>query len=86
MELKCVCLSNSELYVIKYRWKTIFWKLSSVNGDSCVDIIKGYLGYLSIQGEMDKNKVSFLNKMSSHKAMLSNLCLRYVVKPNLCLS
>jgi len=34
-----------------------------VNEDNCIDV-SGYLGYLSIQGELDKNKVSFLNRMS----------------------
>jgi len=41
----------------------IYGKLFGVIEDSCIDVINGYLGYLSIQGELDKNKVSFLNKM-----------------------
>jgi len=36
--------------------KTIFVKLFGMNKDSCIDIVSGYLGYLSIQGELDKKR------------------------------
>jgi len=34
-----------------------------VNEDNIALMIDGHLGYLYIQGELDKNKVSFPNKM-----------------------
>jgi len=39
--------------------------LSGVNEDSCIDVINGDrpIAYFSIQGELDNNKVSILNKM-----------------------
>jgi len=41
-------------------------------------------GNLLIKGELDKNKVSFLNKMSNSQNNVINLRLRYVVKLNVC--
>jgi len=43
--------------------------LFGVNKYSCIAYINGYLGYLSMQGELEKNKVSFLRKMSQNNVI-----------------